>query len=90
MICYEVLTRKEVFQEVRLNSKIVCQVIAEQGQKPSKDHIDSVDKTLKQENSQELKIFQMIKKLLENCWCFEPKERYTTQKSTDPYLLFDM
>ena len=90
MICYEVLTRIEVFQELRINFKIVCLVIAEQGQKPSEDHIDSVEKTLKQENSQELKIFQEIKKLMKNCWCFEPKERYTTQESTDPYLLFDM
>ena len=86
MICYEVITRREVFQDVRANFHIVINLIAARGQKPNKDHVDSVEKFLQQQNSNELTIFLMIKNLMENCWCFAPEERLTTNRSISFYL----
>ena len=77
MICYEVITRKEVFRDAQASSDVVRNVIAESGRKPNMEPIESVQKTLEQ---QQLVIFQKIIDVMEKCWSFKPEDRYTTEQ----------
>ena len=80
MICYEVITRQEVFQDARASIGLLTNVISFRGQKPNQEHIDSVEQNLKQHSSEALQIFNMLRRVMENCWCFEPKDRYSMKQ----------
>ena len=88
MICYEAITRQEVFHNARVNVALLVSLIADRGQKPDSKLIDAVEQDLKQQESQEFEIFQCLKDIMQNCWCFEPKDRLTTKEVCKRFVNF--
>ena len=80
MVCYEVITRQEVFQDVRANASLIMNAIAYHGQKPNTNIIDNLNQKLQQQNNQDYKIFQHLRKIMENCWCFTQTNRFSIKR----------
>ena len=77
MICYEVITRRAVFHDVRANIYLLIDLIASRGQKPNIKLIEKLEKEMKKQNiaNVDLKIFQLLKSVMEKCWCYQAKDR---------------
>ena len=89
MICYEVVTRQEVFQDARANIHILTNLIASRGQKPNPQQIEDAEKEVQHQNSKDIEIFQLLKYVMEKCWCFAPKDRFS-MKAGELYCCFLM
>ena len=77
MICYEVITRQAVFQDVRANVNLLMNLIASRGQKPNIKLIDDLEGKMKEQNKADadLKIFQHLNNIMKKCWCYEANDR---------------
>ena len=67
MIGYEIITRKPVYSGSAVSVATLLTLIAEKGQKPSKDYISKEAKTLTK-NSSDWGIFHELKKVIYQCW----------------------
>ena len=95
MVCYEVITRQKVFQDVRANVSLIMNTIAYHGQKPNTKIIDDLEQKLQRQNKVDYEIFQHLRKIMENCWCETPTNRLSMNgvyqslvefaKSENPY-----
>jgi len=88
MICYEIITRQEVFQDVRANVYVIISLISGCGQKPDKKYIDLVEQDVRTQSQKEFKIFQFLKYIMENCWCFKPQDRMSMKQVTESFVNF--
>ena len=75
MVCYEVITRQAVFQDVKANVTLLTNLIASRGLKPNTQLIDNLEDEVKKENSADLEIFQHLKNVMEKCWRFKAEDR---------------
>ena len=75
MICYEVITRREVFQDATVGRSVLINLIAGNRQKPNRQFIDDLEEKMKKQNSEDLEVLQHLKKVMEKCWCFKPENR---------------
>ena len=74
MIGYEILARKTIYGGANVSLAALIGVIITNGQKLDMTILDDVRNSLK-ENKSELKIFNQLKELVEQCWQKNPKDR---------------
>ena len=80
MICYEVITRKEVFQDARSKQNLLLHLISCNGQKPNAKHVSTVEEELMHCNNDDLELFQTLKTIMEQCWSFAPQDRLSMKQ----------
>ena len=98
MVCYEVITRHAVSPDKAESFIDYINSVMHQGRKPNKKYIDDVKQELELSNNGDFEIFLKLKSIMENCWCFTPKDRISMNqvhkrlvdfaKSVNPYESF--
>ena len=84
MVCYEVITRQEVYQDAEANADLIIKLIETRGQKPNLEKVELVRQKLQvpcREVSLDLKIFEHINIIMEKCWKFKSENRPTMIQS---------
>ena len=88
MVCYEVITRQAVFQDVRANVNLLINLIGSRGQKPTTKFIDNLEEEVKNQNITNLEIFQQLRSIMEKCWCLEPENRLSMKEVLQRMMKF--
>ena len=74
MICYEIITRSQAFMSSDQSAPgLILQMIKESGQKPNKELIHGVKKTLKDENDRD--ICCSLEEVIIKCWNTDHQSR---------------
>ena len=79
MIAYEILTRIEIYRPFMASVGLIKELIIFQGLKPYSRPILMVE-IIAHVSNQDLQIFNAIKALMEECWKFNPDERWKIAK----------
>nr|XP_026695252.1 kelch-like protein 20 isoform X2 [Ciona intestinalis] len=70
---YKLLTRKQAYSGEA--TKDIIMGIIHDGKRPAQQHLDEVDKQLKQHQKQDHEIFLKLQSLMKKCWQQEPTKR---------------
>uniref|UniRef100_H2Z9C2 Protein kinase domain-containing protein n=1 Tax=Ciona savignyi TaxID=51511 RepID=H2Z9C2_CIOSA len=75
VVMYEILTKQRAYSDAKVGSEVVCLLIISKMERPNAAPLNEIETELKKTPCEDLKNFDKLRKLMQQCWQQDPSKR---------------